>query len=269
MPIEYTDASWNPYTGCLHTLAECPTADMCWAKRMTERFPANYPFWFEPTFYPNRLREPERIKGSSRIGVSFMGDLFGDWATARVAGQPILIWRMFAVRESIVGVVKANPQHTFLFLTKRPENLARWNPWPVNAWVGTTITGGETPERQRTMLEALSKVEGADVKWLSIEPLLPSLASAFFFHPLVVDWLVVGAQSGAEAQSPPVWEIENLEGVSLRHGIPLWEKNNLRKFMGRPLRQELPDENTVLTKAMRGKQAEAFRQKQEVDNGNR
>jgi len=71
--IEWTDYTWNPITGCLHG---CP---YCYAKKITKRFPKNYPNGFNPTFYPERLDDPGKVKKPSMIFTVSMGDMFGSW----------------------------------------------------------------------------------------------------------------------------------------------------------------------------------------------
>lgn len=225
MPIEYTDRSWSPFTGCRHTMLECPTADKCWARAMSKRFEQVCGGDFEPRFRPDRLDVPLHWRKPQRVAVCFLGDLFGEWNNG--------IDEWYAIQE-IIGTVEECPQHQFLFLTKRPENLAQFNPWPANAWVGTSITGAETPERQAEMLEALSRVEGAGVRWVSYEPVLGPLVG---WLPEWLDWIVIGAQTGHGAK-------ECSDDIYLffteQERTKLWEKNNLARYLKRPLVQETP-----------------------------
>ena len=222
--IDYVTRSYNPNTGCLHTLAECPTSDKCYARRSAKRFSPLFGPDFQPRWHEHRLQEPLGWKEPQRVAVCFQGDLFGDWNQSPAGLRYI---------RRTLDVVFACPQHTFLFLTKRPEHLARWNPWPVNAWVGTSITGAECPGRALEMLEALMQVKGAPVRWVSYEPVLGPLTCV-----PEIGWLVIGAQTGPRAIRPkPEW-LKDACVWAFTHGIPIFEKANLR--VCRALTQQWP-----------------------------
>ena len=240
---------WPVLSGCLHGPDICATSATCWARDMNARrlpgWKAHYNPDFSPRFNADLIGAPLHVRKPATFLVAFTGELFGDWlqdprAQAAMVGWPEAAWHhkshLFALREEILATVSALPQHRFIFLTKRPENLATWNPWPRNAWVGMSLTGRESRERQDAMWKALERVQGAGVRWLSLEPALGTLAQPI---PSWVDWVVIGRQTGKGATpfdmaylvKPLVWT----EGHK-----PLWEKNNL--FRGRPLFlcQELP-----------------------------
>jgi hypothetical protein len=71
--------SWNFYSGCENKERGICLVPNCWARSITERFPAHYPNGFKPTFYPDAFLSPLSLKKPFIIGVCFMGDLFGDW----------------------------------------------------------------------------------------------------------------------------------------------------------------------------------------------
>jgi len=105
--IEWTDYVWNPVRGCLHN---CP---YCYGKRIDKRFGDGS---FTPTFYPERLQEPLKVKKPSRIFVGSMADLFGewDWVVEDHGGLTIGIRRVLS---EVFNIVNQCPQHTFIFLT--------------------------------------------------------------------------------------------------------------------------------------------------------
>lgn len=200
--IEYCTHTWSPVTGCLHG---CP---YCFARRIAERFKGKaFPNGFKPTFHPERLQEPLKLKKPARIFVCDMGDLFGDWVSQE--------WI-----DSVLETVRACPQHTFLFLTKNPKGY-RGLEFPENCWCGTTV---EDQEAADTRIPELLKVKAA-VRWVSVEPMLSRIdlteipvpfeidSRGFHINALTdqddehfynehpkIDWVVCGGESGPGAR---------------------------------------------------------------------
>ena len=232
--IDYLTHTWNPITGCLHTLKQCPVAGNCWARQEAARFPEHYGAGFRAKIHWERLGEPLRRVKPARIGVGFMGDMFGDFQNP--------LWQ-----REVLRVVRRAPQHQFLFLTKAGHNLPRENPWPSNAWVGVSITGAsECADVDRRNLKALALVQ-APVRWVSYEPVLGSFPGSPAEYSLVdIDWLVIGVETG-HGQTPRLtpettkWVAE----VEVRAGVletPVFRKGNLVKALGLCPRQEFPRE---------------------------
>ena len=232
----------SAYTGCLHGLDICATSPTCWARIGSGRFPKTCGGDFKSRFHQDRLFAflNHRYRKPQMVAVSFMGDLFGDWETAEwwdEAGDTGEVKPMADVRKHILAVVRERPQDTFLFLTKRPENLAQYNPWPDNAWVGVSAwDDGSALHAANIMIEDVD----AKVKWLSLEPLLGHVdASTWIFKAF--SWLVIGAQTGQGAVKPEYDWWEELEYEAGERSIPVWLKNNLlAQFPELPRRQELP-----------------------------
>lgn len=204
--IDWTDYTWNPVTGCWGPGGSpeaphyCP---YCYAKRMYERFGMS----FEPRFYPQRLLHPGKITRPSKIFVCSAGELFGDWVPDD--------WV-----EQVMHVVRVNSQHTFQFLTKWPGRLARWNPWPHNAWVGATATDQASMEMALAELESVE----APVRFVSSEPLLGPIEADL----RALEWLIIGAQAGPGAVRPkPEW-ITRLLDCADHAGVSPWVKDNVR-----------------------------------------
>jgi len=97
-------------------------------------------------------------------------------------------------QDEIFIVERACPQHTFQHLTKFPENLAQFNPWPGNAWVGATAIDNEMAKKA---IEGLAKVD-APMKFISFEPLLGPISLLNDMYEL--NWIVIGAQTNPEQQ---------------------------------------------------------------------
>lgn len=224
--IDYLTHTWNPFVGCQQPASVCAVHDHCWARSMAWRFgKTSSERHFAPIFYPLRLHEPSKHKKPARIGVSFMGDLFS---------VPPEVSHL----AEILTEVQACPQHTFVFLTKSPQNLVPIE-WPDNAWVGTSVTDNAT------FIGEMAGVQ-ARVKFLSIEPLLTwkeddwhrdGLPEAF--TKLGINWVIVGAQTRPTILPKLEW-IRDIERATDRAGVPLFEKDNLKPLLGDNLRQEYP-----------------------------
>lgn len=181
--------TWNPITGCLNHTPEglCLGGGFpCYAyrlahRRLRDRYLANKnivpdkvrimagefndPFY--PRFWPERLddikREPlpwfhqnkDLRKG---IFVCDMGELFGNWIPQR--------WQ-----DKIFDVIKLHSQHRFYLLTKQPQNLIKFSPFPDNCFVGVSATNQQQFDNAVKYLKEVK----ATVKFISFEPLLESI----------------------------------------------------------------------------------------------
>ncbi|MFZ5451675.1 MAG: DUF5131 family protein [Thermodesulfobacteriota bacterium] len=201
--IEWCDFTWNPVTGCHHG------CDYCYARRIAHRF---FPktVGFNPYFWRDRLREPLALKKPAQIFVCSMADLFGEWVPRE--------WI-----EAVLEPVRACPRHTFHFLTKNPRRLAGFNPWPPNAWAGATATDQGMMDKA---VERLRPVEGAR-KYISCEPLL---APVILPENAGIDWLLIGALTGAKKSQPPHSWVESLVNSAKDQNVPVFVKDNLKGF---------------------------------------
>jgi len=177
--IEWTDATWNPVTGCTKVSPGCKN---CYAERIAARLQAmgnpRYRNGFALTLHPDQLALPLRWVQPRMIFVNSMSDLFHE------AIPEDFIHKLFDV------MVKAN-WHTFQILTKRAQRLAAlapYLPWPDNVWQGVSIENAKYLWR----IEYLREVPSA-VRFLSIEPLLGPVPKL----PLEgIHWVIVGGESG-------------------------------------------------------------------------
>jgi protein gp37 len=143
--IEWTQATWNPVTGCDRVSAGC---DNCYALTLARRLKAmgspKYQHNGDPrtsgpgfavTIHPDTLTMPARWRHPRTVFVNSMSDLFHARAPATF------------VRE-VFDVMAATPQHTYQVLTKRAVRLARLAPslpWPSNVWIGVSVEDAATP----------------------------------------------------------------------------------------------------------------------------
>jgi len=181
--IEWTEATWNPVTGCTKLSPGCAH---CYAERMAKRLQAmgqpRYRNGFQVTLQPDVVELPLRWKRPRMIFVNSMSDLFHQDVPAS------FIARCFAVMEEA-------SQHTFQVLTKRPERaaeLAADLPWPRNVWMGATVENADYVSRIRW----LTRIPAA-IRFLSLEPLLGPIPRLSLSG---IDWVIVGGESGPGAR---------------------------------------------------------------------
>lgn len=177
--IEWTEATWNPVTGCTKVSPGCKH---CYAERMAKRLKAmrveRYRDGFKLTLQPDLVELPLRWRKPRVIFVNSMSDLFH----ADVPDS--FVSKVFRTMESAHW-------HTFQVLTKRSNRLpeiAPALPWPKNVWMGVSVES----QRYVHRIADLTQVPAA-VRFLSLEPLLGPLPDL----PLDgIQWVIVGGESG-------------------------------------------------------------------------
>jgi protein gp37 len=256
--IEWTDATWNPVTGCTKVSEGC---DNCYAETFAERWRGTAGHYFEQGFdvvlRPDKLDLPLRWKRPRRIFVNSMSDLFHDEIRQDYIAE-------------VLAVVALAPRHTFQLLTKRHarmrsllstgafvEQVRRaaerrvpdfddapgWWPLP-NLWLGVSV---ETQQWADIRIPALLDTPAA-VRWLSCEPLLGPVDLTKFLHlrpiganlatvpmPLnmaeacglpALHWVVAGGESGSGARPMhPDWA-RSLRDQCGAAGVPFLHKQN-------------------------------------------
>ena len=177
--IEWTDATWNPVTGCTKVSPGCAH---CYAETFAERFrgvPGHpYEQGFDLRFWPERLATPLLWDKPRRVFVNSMSALFHE------AIPDEYIRRVF-------DVMATAPQHQFQVLTKRHQRLGQLAghlPWPENVWMGVSIENDRWVERA----DVLRQVP-ASVRFVSAEPLLGPLPHLNLDG---LGWLIAGGESG-------------------------------------------------------------------------
>ena len=159
--IEWTDATWNPVTGCTKISPGCKN---CYAERLAKRLKvmgqANYRNGFRLTLQPQTLDLPLHWKTAKRIFVNSMSDLFHEDVPTDYI-------------KKVFEVMGRAHWHQYQILTKRSERvreLSRVLKWAPQIWMGVSVESGEFTYR----IDDLRKT-GACVKFLSLEPLLGPL----------------------------------------------------------------------------------------------
>jgi protein gp37 len=214
--IEWTDATWNPTTGCDRVSPGC---DNCYALTLAKRLKAmGQPKYqrdgdprtsgpgFALTLHEDALDIPRRWRAPRRVFVNSMSDLFHP----RVPDE--FIARVFAV-------MSETDRHQYQLLTKRPRRAAALMhrlPWPENIWLGTSIESNEYVERA----DQLRRVSAA-VRFLSCEPLLGPLSRLELEG---IDWVIVGGESGFGARPMDVAWVLDLRNRCQVARIPFFFK---------------------------------------------
>jgi protein gp37 len=215
--IEWTDATWNPVTGCTKVSPGCAH---CYAERFAERFRGvpGHPFeqGFDIKLWPERLTLPLRWKEPRRIFVNSMSDLFHE-----------AIPKEFI--EKIFEVMTQTNQHVFQVLTKRAERMAAWTcskfsdsrrrkRWPAHIWLGVSVENQRFTSRIRHLQET-----PALIRFLSVEPLLgPVNLEGSMLQG--VHWVIVGGESGPRARPVrPEW-VSKIREQCERHHVPFFFK---------------------------------------------
>lgn len=204
--IEWTDATWNPVTGCTKISSGC---DNCYAARFSERWRGipDHPFekGFDITLRPERISAPLRWRSKKMIFVNSMSDLF----------HKDIPWSFV---DSVFETMEAADWHIFQVLTKRSSLMKKYlkiryqDQVPNNIWFGTSVENTKAKSRIRHLRESPQ-----GMRFLSIEPLLGPLGRLQLNG---IDWVIVGGESGPKARSMHIdWVREvrdqcNAQGVA-------------------------------------------------------
>jgi protein gp37 len=185
--IEWTDATWNPVTGCTKISAGC---DNCYAARFSERFRGvpNHPFetGFDLTLRPERLLQPLEWKRPRMIFVNSMSDLFHKKIPrAHIA--------------AVFDTMEKAHWHIYQVLTKRSSLLQKFineryadYSAPPHMWFGVSVENEQATSR----IAHLQKARAA-VRFLSIEPLIAPVGKLYLDN---IHWVIVGGESGPGAR---------------------------------------------------------------------
>lgn len=240
--IEWTDATWNPVTGCTKISAGCR---FCYAERMALRLQAmgqpRYRNGFAVTLQDDMVDLPLSWKKPRMVFVNSMSDLFHHDVPDE------FIRRCFTT-------MSAASQHTFQVLTKRSERAAQIADqltWSPNIWMGTSVEDRKATSR----IHELRRIPAA-VRFLSVEPLLEAIPRL----PLRgIDWVIVGGESGPGAREmKEEWAVQIRDRCQAA-GVPFffkqWGGANKKKA-GRLLEGRTWDEMPTARKRVnRGSQA--------------
>ena len=214
--IEWTEATWNPVTGCDRVSPGCAH---CYALALSARLKAmGSPRYqadgsprtsgpgFGVTVHEDVLAKPFTWRTPRLVFVNSMSDLFHD------AVPDAFISRVFEVMSD-------TPRHTYQVLTKRPDRLARLSDglqWPANVWLGVSVEN----RRWASRVDILRR-SPAVVKFISAEPLLGPIDGLSLAG---IDWVIVGGESGPHHRPiDPKW-VRAVRNQCLAEGVAFFFK---------------------------------------------
>jgi protein gp37 len=216
--IEWTDAVWNPMTGCTQVSAGC---DHCYAMIVAQRrtravYLRKTPVRashqsalnpFAPRFWEERLEQPLKWKQPMRVFVNSMSDVFHAHFT-------------FEMIARVFDVMNRASWHQFQLLTKRPERAARLASkfdWTDNIWIGTSIEHMDVAKRA----DHLRSIKAARVRFISAEPLLGPLDELDLTG---IDWVIAGGESGQDCRPVDLKWARGIRDRCQRAGIAFFWK---------------------------------------------
>lgn len=212
--IEWTDATWNPVTGCSKVSPGCAH---CYAETLSLRYGWSKLPWTPDNaaqnvvLHPDRMEQPLRWKLPRMVFVNSMSDLFHE----RVPNT---------YRRDVWSVMDRARRHTFQVLTKRPELLRAWvlanqnvtTPVLPNVWLGTSIENNRWVHRADDLRDT-----PAAIRFISAEPLLGPLDELDLTG---IDWLIVGGESGVGHRPNDAAWVRDLRDRALDQGVAFFFK---------------------------------------------
>lgn len=205
--IEWTEATWNPVTGCTMISPGCAH---CYAERMALRLQAmgqpNYRNGFNLTLQPQALEIPLGWRKPRTIFVNSMSDLFHKDVPVEYI-------------QKVFDVMRRANWHTYQVLTKRSERILEIDSlleWTPNIWMGVSVESEKYCYRIDHLRETRAKI-----KFLSLEPLLGPLSK---LNLNKIDWVIVGGESGPGARPMQSAWVNDIRDQCLRLRTPFFFK---------------------------------------------
>jgi protein gp37 len=231
--IEWTDATWNPVSGCTQVSPGC---DHCYALRFAERWrgvSGNYfENGFDLTLRPNMLNRPGQWKKPRFVFVNSMSDLFH-------AGVPD------KYIDEVFERMEAYDWHIYQVLTKRPERMRRYLKTRYGArlvsshiWLGVSVENNDYAWRVNMLREC-----AASVRFLSVEPMLGPVDRVPFEG---ISWVILGGESGPALRRMNISWVRNVRDRCARAGIAFffkqWHKGSTGRLLDGRTWDEMPEQ---------------------------
>lgn len=225
--IEWTDATWNPATGCTKVSAGC---DNCYAEALANRLlhdtyttklpvvntAKNRSDPFAVRVWPDRLTAPEQWSEPRHVFVNSMSDLFHNEIPDDFAR------RCFEVMLQV-------DRHVYQILTKRPARAARFvneqhrdlfpEGLPGHIWIGASVENQIVDYRIRHLIDV-----DAEIRFLSCEPLIGRLRLSVTEFEGEIDWVIVGGESGPNRRPMDASWVRTIRDECEKAGVPFFFK---------------------------------------------
>ncbi|MYL85228.1 DUF5131 family protein [Desulfovibrio aerotolerans] len=219
--IGWTDASWNPTTGCTQTSPGCKN---CYAETTAKKLHGigfkEYDEIFSVKTHLHKLYQPLNWKKGKRILVNSMGDLL------HPAVPDQFIYDVF-------GVMNQATQHTFQLLTKYSDRLVDLSArvlWSNNIWAGVSVENQDYCWRISHL-----KTLGAKHRFIAFEPLIGPISDPDFNN---IDWVIIGGESAKYAREMKIDWVRTIRDACVKSNVPFhfarWDKQNAKR-LGRTL----------------------------------
>ncbi len=180
----------------------------CYARRMYKRFKWSPELRLDLKCMTGLPKEPSRIFVGSTM------ELFGDW---------IPEWWL----KLIFTMTQKWENYTFIFLTKKPEELLKWSPFPSNVWIGVSATSHNELANRWGIMRQIK----ASVKFVSLEPLLDwaDISHRSIYAEGIINsgiqWLILGCQTPISKRTLPKREwVDEIISATNKAGIPVFVK---------------------------------------------
>ena len=208
--IEWTDATWNPVTGCTKISAGC---DHCYAERFAERFRGTpgqpFEMGFDLTLRPDRLEQPLRWRRPRMIFVNSMSDLFHADIPEEFLVEVFRV--MLDVDRHVYQVLTKRPSRVIRFWRRHSRALFAGGAFPKHIWIGTSVEDQQVHYRVNQL-----RMVPAHLRFLSCEPLLGPLS----LNLDGIHWVIVGGESGPKYRPLDLVWARSIRDQCAAAGVP-------------------------------------------------
>ncbi len=203
--IEWTDATWNPWYGCLKVSPGCK---QCYMYRDMKRYGRD-PFTVTRA-KPPTFNGPLKWKENKKVFTCSWSDFFIAEADE---------WR-----DETWDIIKQTPHLTYQILTKRPENIIDrlpidWGNGYSNVWIGVSVETQDYLWR----VETIENIPAA-IRFVSYEPALEYVNFAPYTD--IINWLISGGESGYNSRPAKLEWFMKTRDMCIKNGIPYFHKQH-------------------------------------------